>query len=76
LHVKTTLELRHLRVPLAVVENGGYTGAARALGVAQSTVSEAVAALERALGAPVLECGRKSPVADSLLRLVGAASLQ
>jgi DNA-binding transcriptional LysR family regulator len=69
--VKTTLELRHLRVLVAVVENGGYTRAARALGVAQSTVSEAVAALERALGGPVLERGRKTPV----LTAAGAALL-
>lgn len=55
------LELRHLRAFLAVVEHGGYTRAARALETAQSTVSEAVLALERALGTPVLDRGRRPP---------------
>ncbi|HET7452873.1 MAG TPA: LysR family transcriptional regulator, partial [Thermoanaerobaculia bacterium] len=41
------LELRHLRVFVAVVDQGGYTRAAETLGVSQSTVSEALAALER-----------------------------
>lgn len=67
----TKLELRHLRALLAVVEHGGYTRAARALGVAQSTVSEAVLALERALGTPVLDRGRRpaapTPAGDALL---------
>jgi len=44
------LELRQLRAFVMLVEQGSMTAAARALGVAQSTVSEAVAALERALG--------------------------
>lgn len=45
------LELRHLRVLLAVVDAGGYTRAASAMGVSQSTVSENLAALERTVGA-------------------------
>src|SRR5215208_5870 len=44
------LELRQLRAFVMLVEQGSMTAVARALGVAQSTVSEAVAALERALG--------------------------
>jgi DNA-binding transcriptional LysR family regulator len=48
--VKTDLELRHLRVLVAVVEAGSRTRAARALGVSQSTVSETLTALERTLG--------------------------
>ncbi len=48
--MKTELELRHLRVFVAVVEAGGHTRAARALGVSQSTVSETLTALERTLG--------------------------
>jgi DNA-binding transcriptional LysR family regulator len=52
--MKPGLELRYLRAFLAVVDLGGYTRAAQALGVSQSTVSESLAALERATGAPVL----------------------
>jgi DNA-binding transcriptional LysR family regulator len=48
------LELRHLGAFVAVVDAGGFGAAARHLGVAQSTVSESLAALERALGAEVL----------------------
>jgi DNA-binding transcriptional LysR family regulator len=48
--MKTELELRHLRVFAAVVEAGSRTRAARALGLSQSTVSETLIALERALG--------------------------
>jgi len=55
--VKTELELRHLRVFAAVVEAGTHTRAAQALGISQSTVSETLSALERALG---VELFRKS----------------
>jgi len=48
--VKPELELRHLRVFLAVAELGGHTRAARSLGVSQSTVSETLSSLERAVG--------------------------
>jgi DNA-binding transcriptional LysR family regulator len=48
--VKTELELRHLRVFAAVVDAGTHTRAARALGISQSTVSETLSGLERALG--------------------------
>ena len=47
------LEVRHCRVLVAVHEHGGVGAAARALGVAQSTVSETLLSLERLLGAPV-----------------------
>jgi DNA-binding transcriptional LysR family regulator len=52
--VKTDLELRHLRVFAAVVEAGTRTRAAQALGLSQSTVSETLAALERAVGVALL----------------------
>jgi DNA-binding transcriptional LysR family regulator len=48
--MRTDLELRHLRVLVAVVDAGTHTRAARALGISQSTVSETLSALERALG--------------------------
>ena len=48
--MKPELELRHLRVFLAVAQLGGHTRAARSLGLSQSTVSETLSSLERALG--------------------------
>lgn len=50
----SSLELRHLRAFVALVDHGSLTRAARAMGIAQSTVSEALAALERALGTPAV----------------------
>lgn len=47
------LELRHCRVLLALSEHGGVGAAARALGLAQSTVSETLLSLERLIGAPM-----------------------
>jgi DNA-binding transcriptional LysR family regulator len=47
------LEVRHCRVLVAVHDSGGVGAAARALGVAQSTVSETLLSLERLLGAPI-----------------------
>jgi len=57
--VKTELELRHLRVFAAVVDAGTHTRAARALGISQSTVSETLAALERAVGVPLFRKSSK-----------------
>ena len=57
--VKTELELRQLRVFVAVVELGGHTRAARSLGVSQSTVSETLSSLERALGTALFRKGAK-----------------
>lgn len=53
-HATPPLELRQLRALAAVIEHGGYTRAARALGVSQSTVSETIASLERRIGEPLL----------------------
>lgn len=47
-------EIRQLRAFVTLVELGRVTYAARALTLAQSSVSEALAALERRLGAPLL----------------------
>jgi len=60
--VKNELELRHLRVFLAVVEAGAHTRAARALGLSQSTVSETLSALERTLGTPLFRRAAKGPL--------------
>jgi DNA-binding transcriptional LysR family regulator len=48
------VELRHLRCLVAIVDAGGFTGAAAELGVTQPSVSRALAALEDALGVRVL----------------------
>jgi DNA-binding transcriptional LysR family regulator len=47
------LEIHHCRVLVAVSDHGGVAAAARALRLAQSTVSETLLSLERVLGAPV-----------------------
>lgn len=47
-----------LRAFVAVVERGGFTRAAAALGVTQPTVSTLVAALERRIGTPLVERSR------------------
>ncbi len=50
----SNLEIRQLRAFAALVENGSVTAASQALSLAQSTVSEAIAALERELGAALV----------------------
>ncbi len=47
------LEFRQLKAFVALVDEGSMTAVAKALGVAQSTVSEALASLERNLGTSV-----------------------
>jgi DNA-binding transcriptional LysR family regulator len=58
------LELRQLRAFVTLVDQGSQTGAAQVLGVAQSTVSEGLAALERALGTRVVVRRRGAPGID------------
>jgi len=53
--MKPQLELRHFAALVALAETGTIGKAARALGVAQSTLSETLLSLERTLKAPVLE---------------------
>lgn len=73
-------EIRQLRALVAIVEQGGFTRAAGALALSQSTVSEAIQALERTLGAPVFVKGKRrptlTPVGEALLpharRVLGA----
>jgi DNA-binding transcriptional LysR family regulator len=60
--MKAELELRHLRVFVAVIETGAYTRAARSLGISQSTVSETLSALERSLGTALLRKVAKGPM--------------
>lgn len=67
------LEIRQLRAFVSLVEQGSVTAASRTLGLAQSTVSEALAALERALGATVLQRRRRAD--NALLTPAGHALL-
>lgn len=60
-----TLNLSQLRAFLAVVDAGGFSAAAAELGLSQSAVSHAVAALERELTAPLLV--RATPVRTTAL---------
>ncbi|WAZ19514.1 LysR family transcriptional regulator [Streptomyces cinnabarinus] len=48
------VELRQLRCLVAIVDEGGFTDAAIALGVSQAAVSRTLASLERALGVRLL----------------------
>jgi DNA-binding transcriptional LysR family regulator len=52
------LEIHQLRAFVTLVEHGRVTAAARALDRAQSTVSEALAGLERTIGAELAVRGR------------------
>jgi DNA-binding transcriptional LysR family regulator len=54
-----TVNLAQLRALLAVVDEGGFSAAAPALGISQSAVSHAIASLERAVGSPVLHRTRQ-----------------
>jgi molybdate transport repressor ModE-like protein len=67
------LELRQLRALVALIDQGSITEAARSLKLAQSTVSEALAALERALGTTVVR--RRQGSRESILTAAGHALL-
>lgn len=60
-----------VRYFLAVVRQGSFSGAARALATDQSTVSRRIALLEQGLGQPLFERGprtvRRTPQAEALL---------
>jgi DNA-binding transcriptional LysR family regulator len=66
------LEVRHCRALLALHERGGVGAAARALGVAQSTLSETLLSLERLLGFPVTvrRPGSEATLTPAALRLL------
>ncbi|MCF7548199.1 LysR family transcriptional regulator [Pseudonocardia sp. WMMC193] len=70
-----TVALPQLRALVAVVDAGGFGAAAARLGVSQSAVSHAIAALERAAGRPVV--ARGVPISPTLLgrRLVEHARI-
>ncbi len=53
-----TTDIRQIRVFLAVVQSGGFTAAQDFLGLAQSTISSEIAALETRLGYKLCRRGR------------------
>jgi molybdate transport repressor ModE-like protein len=72
LSVTSDLEIRQCRVLVAVSDHGSVSSAARELGLAQSTVSETLLALERLIGAPVM---LRRPGREAELTAVGKTLL-
>lgn len=52
------VDIRYLRVFVAIVESGGFTQAQLALGLSQSTISNQIGSLEESLGFKLCERGR------------------
>lgn len=55
MHGLRDVDIRHLEALVAVVDEGSFAKAAAALGFTQSAVSQQIAALEKAVGLPVLD---------------------
>lgn len=70
--MKHDLEVRHCRVLVAVSDHGGVSVAARALGLAQSTISETLLSLERLIGKPVTlrRPGQEAALTDAAIALL------
>ena len=63
--VDDDIDMRALKAFLAVLDNGGMTAAAGALGLTQSAVSQAVARLEKSLDVDLIDRVRRPPVATA-----------
>jgi molybdate transport repressor ModE-like protein len=64
------LEVRHLRVLVAVADHGSVTKAAAALGLSQPSLSSQLRRIERVMGAPLFERSRGGMVPTDLGRKV------
>ena len=64
------LEIRHLRVVCAIADTGSMTKAASLLGQAQPAVTAQLQRIERALGGPLFERGRRGTTPTALGELV------
>ncbi len=64
------LEVRHLRVVCAIADTGSVTKAASLLGLAQPAVTAQLQRIERALGGPLFERGRRGVTPTALGELV------
>jgi molybdate transport repressor ModE-like protein len=64
------LEFRHLRIVIAVADEGSITRAAAALGMSQPSLTAQVQRIERSLGAPLFERGRGGVVPTGFGRTV------
>lgn len=70
------MDTRQLRYFLAVVDQGGFVRAAEHLIIAQPSLSQTIATLERELGVPLFHrVGRKAVLSEAGEELVGPARL-
>ncbi|NUS37033.1 MAG: LysR family transcriptional regulator [Pseudarthrobacter sp.] len=70
------MDTRKLKYFLAVVDHGGFNRAAEHLLIAQPSLSQTIAALERELGVPLFHrIGRRAVLSDAGKELVGPARL-
>ncbi|GLZ42440.1 LysR family transcriptional regulator [Actinokineospora sp. NBRC 105648] len=64
------LEFRHLRIVIAVADEGSITKAAASLGLSQPSLTSQLQRIERAMGAPLFERARTGVVPTSFGRTV------
>ena len=70
------MDTRKLKYFLAVVDHGGFNRAAEHLLIAQPSLSQTIAGLEKELGVPLFHrIGRRAVLSDAGKELVGPARL-
>jgi LysR family transcriptional regulator, transcriptional activator for bauABCD operon len=72
----SNIDIRHIRVFMAVVKCGGFTAAELVLGISQSTISAHIAELERRLAFRICERGRSGFALTSRGEEFYAAAIQ